>query len=240
MISNSSGLLGQGAAALALDVSSDAGELCADRRREARHPVGRRKHAGGPSTKQLAASGARAEPALTRTLTGLADELEGAARDLRRAASQLSAFPVERDGPRETSPQERVARLVAPNDTAAAAGPAAFMSREDAIWTIAFAGRTVQLPHLEGLDDLVVLISHPEREVHCLELMGGHAAGEAPLLAIDDRARQQYRARIRELQADIDAAHVHNDPVPAAREGRARCIDATAVRRVRDRRTSAP
>jgi hypothetical protein len=91
------------------------------------------------------------------------------------------------------------------------------MVRNGAIWTIAFAGRTVQQPHLKGLDDLVVLLSNPEREVHCLELMGGHAAGGAPLPAIDDRARQQYRARIRELQADIDAAHAHNDPVPAER-----------------------
>jgi hypothetical protein len=97
MISNSSGLLGQGGAAVALDVSSDAGELRADRRREAPHPVGRRKHAGVPSTKQLAASGARAEPALTRILTGLADSRASCAGDREMTHTQRYASTTRRE-----------------------------------------------------------------------------------------------------------------------------------------------
>jgi hypothetical protein len=83
-------------------------------------------------------------------------------------------------------------------------------------WSVGFADRTVQLRHLKGLEDVAVLLNRPNQEVHCLDLLGGSdVGGDAP--AVDDRARRQYQARIRELQEEVDSARDANDFVRAER-----------------------
>ncbi len=84
-------------------------------------------------------------------------------------------------------------------------------------WNVTFAGRTVQVRHLKGLDDLAVLFARPEHDFHCLELIGGGDLGGDALPGLDERARREYRTRMRELQEDADAARDANDPVRAER-----------------------
>jgi hypothetical protein len=95
-------------------------------------------------------------------------------------------------------------------------GSGALVRNGDA-WSVRFAGRSVQVRAMKGLDDLAVLLARPDEQVHCLELIGGgDVGGEAgPLL--DDRARRAYQQRIRDLQGEIDDARDANDTGRAER-----------------------
>jgi predicted ATPase len=109
------------------------------------------------------------------------------------------------------------ALLSAPATAAAAANPRsaierdASLIRQGEVWQLSFDGRTTQVKHLKGLDDLAALLARPEHEMHCLELIGGAEVGGEPGPALDDHARRDYQARVRELQTDIDRARDAND-----------------------------
>lgn len=98
---------------------------------------------------------------------------------------------------------------------------AARFAREGAIWRLDFDGLSVQLTHQKGFSDLARLLERPGVEVHCLELAERPAdtSGSAPQL--DDRARREIQARVRELQHEIDDADTAHDLGRAerAREG---------------------
>jgi hypothetical protein len=89
--------------------------------------------------------------------------------------------------------------------------PPAVLRREGDRWTVAFEGKVVQVTHQKGYLDLVQLLGRPGSEVHCLELADRPAetTGDVPML--DDRARRELGARVRELQWDIDEAEAAND-----------------------------
>jgi hypothetical protein len=109
--------------------------------------------------------------------------------------------------------------------------------RDGDVWTIAFAGSSARVKDSKGLRDIAVLLARPGTEVHCLELIaaaegtgGGTQApsrelAEAELshggtsgdVVLDDRARDAYRARIVDLQEDLDEAEAGHDPERAAR-----------------------
>jgi hypothetical protein len=119
------------------------------------------------------------------------------------AASEPSA-PPESDGTARADTGEPVALIGA-------------IRRVGDGWNVGFAGRTVQIRHLKGLEDLATLFTRPDHEIHCLELIGGTDASGDAVAAMDEQARRAYRARIRELQEEIDAARDANDPIPAER-----------------------
>jgi non-specific serine/threonine protein kinase len=116
---------------------------------------------------------------------------------------------------------------------AAASGAGAVRSatfrRDGDVWSIG-GERIVRLRHSKGLTYLARLIAEPGREFHALDLVGqGTGVGAAIDAAhaadlglhvgdtnggavIDDEAKAAYRARLRELQAEIDEAAALNDP----------------------------
>jgi hypothetical protein len=95
----------------------------------------------------------------------------------------------------------------------------AVFRREGAVWTMAFAGTEVRMPHLKGLGDLATLLAQPGREVHCGELVGDES-GQGDLgEVVDARGREAFRRRVEELREEIASAAAANDPV---REERAR------------------
>jgi hypothetical protein len=116
----------------------------------------------------------------------------------------------------------------------AAAPPAALRSaifrRDGDVWSIG-GERIVQLRHSKGLEYLAKLVAEPGREFHALDLagqgsVGGVGASDAAALGLhvdaaggdailDDEAKAAYRARIHELQAELDEADAFNDPVRA-------------------------
>jgi len=93
----------------------------------------------------------------------------------------------------------------APHVVAADSAPATFR-RDGPLWTMVFGGVSVQLTHQKGFLDLAQLLARPGVEMHCLELAERPAepTGYAPML--DDRARRELKARVRDLQHEIDDA----------------------------------
>ena len=107
-----------------------------------------------------------------------------------------------------------------PSDDPPLAAPpaeAARLRREGDVWALTFAGHTARVRDLKGLGDLAVLLQRAGEEVHCLELMGADDIGDSAGPALDERARQEYQARILDLQQDVDEARAANDPARAER-----------------------
>jgi hypothetical protein len=97
--------------------------------------------------------------------------------------------------------------------------------RDGSLWTLAYAGREVRMRDAKGLRDLAVLLGSPGRPVHAAELVAG-AAGDAAAPAglrlgadevLDDRARSEIRARLLDLEAEVEEAGRWHDPERAAR-----------------------
>ena len=118
---------------------------------------------------------------------------------------------------------------------AGAARPVAFYRRGD-IWTVGPAGAQVQLRHAKGLSHIVRLLAAPHVEFHALDLVVGHAERGASVAVaagsgmevrgrgdgdagpmLDVQAKAAYRARVTELQEEIEEADAFNDPERAAR-----------------------
>jgi hypothetical protein len=95
---------------------------------------------------------------------------------------------------------------------------AAFRLNGD-VWTLAFAGRTVLMSDAKGLHDLHMLLSTPGREVAASVLFADGATerqlGSDPVL--DERARNDYRRRLAEIDDDIDNALARHADSHAAR-----------------------
>jgi tetratricopeptide (TPR) repeat protein len=109
--------------------------------------------------------------------------------------------------------------------------------RDGDIWTLRFAGRAVRLKDSKGLRDIAHLLARPGSEVHCSELIAaaeGSGTGLRPSARevdeaglslvgaqgdelLDEQARKAYRARLVELQGDLDEAEASRDVERAAR-----------------------
>ena len=86
-------------------------------------------------------------------------------------------------------------------------------NKEQELWRMSYAGIAVTLPEVKGYPDLALLLAAPGREIHCTEIMGspGDAGSREPVL--DQKARQDYEQRIRELRSEIDETEEMNDPI---------------------------
>ncbi len=118
----------------------------------------------------------------------------------------------------------------ASNESATAA---ARFRKEALVWRLEFAGRTVQMPDARGLRDLQYLLTRPGQVVSVLEFV--NEPGALPTAArgartLDDRARGEIRARLRELDADEADAEATGDSEGAtiAREQRQALAEAVA------------
>jgi hypothetical protein len=88
--------------------------------------------------------------------------------------------------------------------------------REGAVWHIAYGGKTIRVPDAKGLHDIAALLARPRDPVPAAQLAGLVApAGADPVL--DDQARAAYKARLAELDQDIDDATVDGDLERASR-----------------------
>ncbi|MCA1832922.1 MAG: AAA family ATPase [Actinobacteria bacterium] len=109
--------------------------------------------------------------------------------------------------------------------------------RDGEFWTLGYAGETVRLKDSKGLRDIALLLGSPHKEIHAGDLVASsdgafgavragvdhgelearRPGGTGPVL--DEQARAAYRARIGDLQEEIDEAEAFND---AGRSARAR------------------
>jgi predicted ATPase len=97
------------------------------------------------------------------------------------------------------------------------AADGAVFQRAGDLWEIHYAERSALLKPSKGMDDLARLLSTPEREIHCLDLMGAAVDQPGTGETIDETARRHYEQRVRDLQAEIDEAEHHNDHARAER-----------------------
>jgi tetratricopeptide (TPR) repeat protein len=88
----------------------------------------------------------------------------------------------------------------------------AVFRRDGGVWTLAFAGTSVNVADAKGLHDLASLLASPGADVPVLRLLAGAAAepfGSDERL--DQTARAAYRRRLAELDDALDAAALGND-----------------------------
>jgi len=139
---------------------------------------------------------------------GSSDEASAHARRARELALKLGLETLARKAAAlagATSP--------APAPEPRAAPPAErslLLERQGELWALGDGAKKLMLKDGRGLAYLEALMRSPHREVHVLELVGADDVGDAgPML--DDRAKTEYRGRLRELQAELDEATEHGD-----------------------------
>ena len=106
---------------------------------------------------------------------------------------------------------ERLGETMAPAPLQLHSAGAGRLIRTRIGWTADFAGQRADLPDLKGLHDLRRLLERPGEEVHCLDLTERAETTYGADAALDDRARAEIKARIRDLGEDLAAAEDMND-----------------------------
>ena len=81
----------------------------------------------------------------------------------------------------------------------------AFIRKND-MWEISFQDETVLLKDVKGFHDISRLLSAPDQEIHCTELMGSAVIDQAVPESFDNKAKESYKKRILRLQAEISEA----------------------------------
>jgi TolB-like protein len=104
---------------------------------------------------------------------------------------------------------------IAVRETAAPTESARFV-RRGAMREIEFAGRRATIAEAKGCADLALLLASPRERIHCMDLAGRVAEGDAGVV-MDARARAACQRRIQDLQADLAEAERHNDLARAER-----------------------
>ena len=97
--------------------------------------------------------------------------------------------------------------------------PANGIVRRGDVWSITFEGRTCTLPDRKGLRDLARLLAEPGRAIAALDLMapGATVTEGSTGSVIDAQARDAYRRRLAEIEAELDDADETGDAVRSAR-----------------------
>ena len=111
----------------------------------------------------------------------------------------------------------RLGEVSAPPAPRAEAPDSARLLRTGTGWLADFAGQRTLLPDLKGLHDLRRLLERPGEEVHCLDLAERAETAYGADAALDDRARAELKARIRDLGEELADAEDMNDTGRAER-----------------------
>jgi tetratricopeptide (TPR) repeat protein len=99
---------------------------------------------------------------------------------------------------------------------------AAIFRREGDVWSLVFAGQTARLRDLRGFHYLARLLADPGREVHAADLVSGESPDPAIVRGgdagemLDAQAKQAYRRRLAEIDADLEEATTLGDAERAA------------------------
>jgi TolB-like protein len=83
--------------------------------------------------------------------------------------------------------------------------------KQNGLWHMAYKDTSIQLPEVKGFFDLARLLATPGEEVHCTDMMGTPDSLSDQDTTIDEKARNAYAQRIRDLHNEIAAAEEMND-----------------------------
>lgn len=91
---------------------------------------------------------------------------------------------------------------------------------QDGIWEIGYKNKTIMQKDAKGFHDIHKLLSQPQQEFHCLDLMNAGVDESNSIASIDSKANAQYLKRIKELQIEINDADELNqvEKIPMLRE----------------------
>jgi hypothetical protein len=183
------------------------------------------------------AIGARPYVALTQASYGAMLANRGKKADERRARQLLgdAAEEAEKMGMKQVRDQVETARALlgvgtdSGHSSAVSEGfaPSSIFRKEGEYWTIAFQGVTVLIKDARGLHLLRRLLAAPGSELHVLDLAAGPPAGKpspgnlpaegwmlegmSAEALLDPAAKAAYRARLDELNREIEEAERHHD-----------------------------
>jgi len=110
--------------------------------------------------------------------------------------------------------------IVSPKSSQAEVAAANVFRKLGTGWSIAFAGRSIEVKDRKGLRYLAELLRQPGRDYHVADLVSvgaGAVADAIPMMAADagilpDReARESYRTRIGELRSELEELERNND-----------------------------
>jgi tetratricopeptide (TPR) repeat protein len=89
---------------------------------------------------------------------------------------------------------------------------------EGDVWRVAWDGQVAHVRHSKGMADLATLLAKPRTEAHVLDLIDAGAVLVAGSTgeALDSTARHRYRARLEEIEHDLEEADDHGDEVRSA------------------------
>lgn len=87
---------------------------------------------------------------------------------------------------------------------------ASFVKKGD-MWELTFQGVTALVKDSKGNHDIAKLLSKPNSEVHCMELMGSTLQVNVDTETIDGKAKTSYQKKIKSLLADIEDAKEMNN-----------------------------
>ena len=173
----------------------------------------------------------------------------GARAWLAQARADHARLLLERAGPGDRDEAVRLRRLAA--ETARALGlatidgtdaeatgspvppvaPPATFRRDGSVWELAYGGRVAQVADARGLRDLAYLLSRPGEAISVLELAGAPPTAARGAEALDERARQEIRARLQDLDDAEAEAEAAGDGERAALVREQRQVLAEAVAR---------
>ena len=166
----------------------------------------------------------------TAGVVEFASDADSARRAIQALLGDEASDTLWREGTR-MSLQEAVT-LAHGEAPASGAYPNAFV-REGEFWSLTYEGTVARLKDSKGLRDIAQLLRTPGTEVAAVDLAsersaapGWRGAGTRDLdlgvesdggEALDAKARAEYRARLMDLEEEIDEADAQNDPVRASR-----------------------
>jgi tetratricopeptide (TPR) repeat protein len=120
------------------------------------------------------------------------------------------------------------------NETSALAGT---LERDDGIWRVGIGDRWVTVKHVVGMRYVAELVARPDTEIAASDLSiainGAGVVGDAPSdePTLDDRAREEYRRRLRQLDHELDVADRRGDADRGRRAAEERDLILDALRR---------
>lgn len=161
---------------------------------------------------------ARAVPA-THLLTSAASLLPEVAADRVATPDLATALTIARDivssivdgDPRDTAKEPRAEPVGKGHFGAKVAPQRDEWSRRGDRWEVRYAGRSVNVKHTKGMEDLARLLAAPDTEVSAVDLAEAVVESANTGELIDPTARQQYERRIRELYSELAEAEDRND-----------------------------
>jgi TolB-like protein len=85
-----------------------------------------------------------------------------------------------------------------------------FMQKGE-MWHLSFLGQSTILKDAKGFHDLSKLLSNPNKEFHCMEMMGSNMSENVTEIVIDQKAKADYEKKIKRLLIQIEDAQEFNN-----------------------------